>query len=152
MRCYRKILHISYEDHVTNEEVRAKSQQPIGPHEDLLTIVKRRTLQWCGHASHSSGLAGTIWQGTVKREENKADRGRGGKTLGNGEAWGSPSSSEQWRTGENGRNWLRNHLWCPNDPYGEGIDEMMMIMNVIFALSNFKSITLLRFHAKSTLS
>ena len=23
MRCYRKILHISYEDHVTNEEVRA---------------------------------------------------------------------------------------------------------------------------------
>ena len=24
MRCYRKILHISYEDHVTNEEVRAK--------------------------------------------------------------------------------------------------------------------------------
>ena len=24
MRCYRKILHISYKDHVTNEEVRAK--------------------------------------------------------------------------------------------------------------------------------
>ena len=41
MRCYRKILHISYKDHVTNEEVRAKIQQAIGPHEDLLTIVKR---------------------------------------------------------------------------------------------------------------
>ena len=27
MRCYRKILHISYKDHVTNEEVRAKIQQ-----------------------------------------------------------------------------------------------------------------------------
>ena len=26
MRCYRKILHISYKDHVTNEEVRAKIQ------------------------------------------------------------------------------------------------------------------------------
>ena len=24
MRCYSKILHISYKDHVTNEEVRAK--------------------------------------------------------------------------------------------------------------------------------
>ena len=24
MRCYRKILHVSYKDHVTNEEVRAK--------------------------------------------------------------------------------------------------------------------------------
>ena len=45
MRCYRKILHISYKDHVTNEEVRAKIQQVIGPHEDLLTIVKRHKLQ-----------------------------------------------------------------------------------------------------------
>ena len=48
MRCYRKILHISYKDHVTNEKVRAKIQQAIGPHEDLLTIVKRRKLQWYG--------------------------------------------------------------------------------------------------------
>ena len=45
--CYRKILHILYKDHVTNEEVRAKIQQVIGPHKDLLTIVKRRKLQWC---------------------------------------------------------------------------------------------------------
>ena len=42
MRCNRKILHISYNDHVNNEEVRAKIQQAIWPHEDLLTIVKRR--------------------------------------------------------------------------------------------------------------
>ena len=48
-RCYRKILHISYKDHATNEKVRAKIQQAIGPHEDLLTIVKRRNLQWYGH-------------------------------------------------------------------------------------------------------
>ena len=41
MRCYHKILHISNKDHVTNEEARAKIQQAIGPHEDLLTIVKR---------------------------------------------------------------------------------------------------------------
>ena len=39
-RCYRKILLISYKDHVTNEEVCAKIQQAIGPHEDLLTIIK----------------------------------------------------------------------------------------------------------------
>ena len=31
MRCYRKILRISYKDHVTNEEVRAKIMQAIGP-------------------------------------------------------------------------------------------------------------------------
>ena len=60
MRCYRKILHISYKDHVTNEEVHAKIQQAIGPHEDLLTIVKRRKLLWYGHVSRSSGLAKAI--------------------------------------------------------------------------------------------
>ena len=42
IRYYRKILRISYKDHVNNEEVRAKIQRAIGPHEDLLTIVKRR--------------------------------------------------------------------------------------------------------------
>ena len=68
MRCYRKVLRISYKDHVTNEEVRAKIQQAIGPYEDLLTIVKRRKLQWYGHVSCSSGLAKTILQGTVKGE------------------------------------------------------------------------------------
>ena len=57
MRCYRKILHISYKDHGASEEVRAKIQQAI----------KRRKLQWYGHVSRSSGLAKTIFQGTVKR-------------------------------------------------------------------------------------
>ena len=66
MRCYHKILHISYKDHVTNEAVRAKIQQATGPHEDLLTIVKRHKLQWDGHVSHSSGMAKTILQGTLK--------------------------------------------------------------------------------------
>ena len=65
MRCYRKILHISYTD-IINKEVRAKIQQATGPHEDLLTIIKRCKLQWYGHVSRSSGLAKTILQGTVK--------------------------------------------------------------------------------------
>ena len=46
MRCCRKILLISYKDHITNMEVRAKIQQAIGPHKNLLTIVKRCKLQW----------------------------------------------------------------------------------------------------------
>ena len=66
MRRYRKVLRISYKDHVTNEEVRAKIQQATGPHTNLLTIVKRRRLQWYGHVSRSSGLAKTIMQGTAK--------------------------------------------------------------------------------------
>ena len=69
MRCYRLVLRISYKDHVTNEEVRAKIWQAIGPHKDLLTTVKRRKLQWYGHVSRSSSLAKTFLQGTVKGEK-----------------------------------------------------------------------------------
>ena len=65
-KIHYKVQRISYQDHVTNEEVRAKIQQAIGPHEDLLTIVKRRKLQCYGYVFRSSGLAETILQGTVK--------------------------------------------------------------------------------------
>ena len=76
MRWYRKILRISYKDHVTNEEVRAKIQQAIGPHEDFLTFVKRHKLQWYGHVSRSSGLAKTILQGTVKGGRRQGRQGK----------------------------------------------------------------------------
>ena len=50
--------------------------------------------------------------------------GRGGKTTsGNGQEWNSPSPRGQWRTGKDGGNWLRNHLWCPNQPRGYGIND-----------------------------
>ena len=32
-------------------------------------------------------------------------------------------SSYAWRTRKNRGNWLRNHLWCPNGPLGEGTDD-----------------------------
>ena len=77
MRCYRKILRISYKNSVTNEEVRAKIQQAIGPHEDLLTMVKRRKLQWYGHVSRSLGLAKTTLQGTVKGGKSQGRQRKG---------------------------------------------------------------------------
>ena len=61
-----------------------------------------------------------LWKG----DEDKADTGRGGKTTaGNAQAWSLPSPRGQWKTEKNGGNWLRNHLRCPNDPCGQGIDE-----------------------------
>ena len=66
LRFYSKILHISYKDHVTNKEVRAKIQQAIRPHEDLLTVIKRCKVERYGHVSCSSGLDKTILQGMVK--------------------------------------------------------------------------------------
>ena len=81
--CYRKILHISYKDHVTNEVV----QQAIGPREELLTIVKRRKLQWYGHVSRLSSLAKTILQGTRK--------------------WGRRQGRQRKRWEDNTREWTR---------------------------------------------
>ena len=66
MRCLRKLLGITYRDHISNEEVRNRTRQAIWPHEDLLTTVKRRKLKWYGHIARSSGLAKTILQGTVQ--------------------------------------------------------------------------------------
>ena len=119
MRCYHKILRISYKDHVTNEEVRAKIQQAIGSHEDLPTIVKRRKLQWYGHVSFIRSGQNHLARHSEMRKEDKADRGRGEKTTaGNGQAWCSASPRGQWRTGKNGENWWQIYLWCSNDPCG----------------------------------
>ena len=71
MRCYRKILHILYKDHVTNEEVRAKIQQATEPHEDLLTIAKTRKLQWYRHVSRSSGLPNHLARHNVRGKKTR---------------------------------------------------------------------------------
>ena len=105
MRRYRKILHISCKDHVTNMEVRAKIQQAIGPHEDLLTVVKRHKLQWYCHVSSSSGLAKTILQGTVKggrrqgrRRKRWEDNIREWTGLEFGKSQKAVENRENWRT------------------------------------------------------
>ena len=72
MRCFWRLLNITYKDHVRNEEVRNRIQNAIGVHDDLLTMVKKRKLKWYGHTSRSSGIAKIIMQGIVKG----ATRGR----------------------------------------------------------------------------
>ena len=114
------ILRISYKDYATNEEVRAKIQQAIGPHKDFLTIVKSRKLQWYSHGSRSLGLAKTILQGTVKggkRQGRQWKRWKDNMREWTGLEFGKSQRAVE-RTGENGENWLQNHLWCPNDPRG----------------------------------
>ena len=132
MRCYHKKPGISYKDHVTNEEICAKIQRAIGPHKHLLAIVRRCKLQWYGLVSRSSSLAKTILQGTMKGEEDKADRGRVGKTTsGNGQAWFSTSSRGQWRTEKNGGHRMWNHLSCLGDHRSQGMDDDDDTINVI---------------------
>ena len=71
MSCYRRLLNISYKDHLTNEEVRRKIQVAIGECDELLALVKKRKLRWFGHVPRSSGLAKTILHDTVKGKMKK---------------------------------------------------------------------------------
>ena len=45
MRCYRRLLGISYKDRVTNEEVGKSITQHLSHYEELLTTVKKRKLR-----------------------------------------------------------------------------------------------------------
>ena len=70
MRCYWRLLNISYKDHVTKEEVRNRIQNATGVHDDL-TMVKKRKLRWYGHISRSPGMAKIIVQGTSDRSKKE---------------------------------------------------------------------------------
>ena len=74
MRCYRKLLGITYLDRVTNDNVRRMIKEAIRPYDELMSIVKKRKLRWYGHMMRSTGLSKTILQGTVE-----GTRRRGGQ-------------------------------------------------------------------------
>ena len=104
IRCFWKILRISYKDHVTNEAVRNKIKQAIGPYDDLLTTVKKCKLKWYGHVSRSSGPAKTILQGTVRGGTRRS----GKATSKSGQEWSLPTPSGLSRTGKHGESWLES--------------------------------------------
>ena len=103
MRCYRRLLNISYKDHVTNEEVRRKIQTAIGEYDELRTLVKKGKLRWFGHVSRSSGLAKTILQDTVKGNKK---RGRQKKRWeDNIKEWTGMDYASSTRAAENKTRW-----------------------------------------------
>ena len=65
MKCFRRILNITFRDHITNQAVRDRLAPILGNRDDLLTSVKKRKLKWYGHVSRGHGMATTILQGTV---------------------------------------------------------------------------------------
>ena len=116
MRCYRRLLNISYKDHVTNEEVRRKIQAAIGENDELLTLVKKRKLKWFGHVSRFSCLAKTILLGTVKgKRKRDRQKKRWEDSIKARQEWTLPSQLGQPKTGQDGKGLLQIHLWCPDD-------------------------------------
>ena len=104
-------LKTSWSSKRSSSLLKGQIQQANGPHEDLLTIVKRRKLQWYGHGSRSSGLAKTILQDTVKGERRQ-DRQRK-RMEDNIRKWTGLEFVKSQRAVENRENrgnWLRHHV------------------------------------------
>ena len=78
MRCYQRLLNISYKNRVTYEEGCRQNKAAIGEYDELLALVKKRKLKCFGHVSKYPRLAKMI--GTQHRDE-ETDRKIGGKTI-----------------------------------------------------------------------
>ena len=104
------VLSISYKDHVTNEEVHAKIEQAIGPHEDppnqrkeTQTAVILTCLLFISSGQNHLARHSERGEKTKQTEEEVGRRGRGWKTTsGYRQAWSSPSSGEQGKVEETG--------------------------------------------------
>ena len=80
MRYFRKLLGVSYIEHITNDAVRDRIRRAIWLYDDILTTVKKRKFGLGIYVSRSAGLAKTISQGTVHGGRR---RGRQKKRLEN---------------------------------------------------------------------
>ena len=119
MRCHRRLLNISYKNHVTNEEVSRKIQAAIEIYDKLLTQVKKRKLRWFGHVSRASGLQKTILQGTVKGQRK---RGRQKKRwVDNIKEWTGMDFDSTTRAAKNRTRW-KGILVTPTTFPGYGIE------------------------------
>ena len=105
MRCYRRLLGISYKDRVTNVEVEDRIRRAAGPYEELLRTVKKRKLKWFGHVTRSRGLANTILQGTVP---GKRGQGRPRRQWGdNIKEWTGLKFEQLKRRASNRKEWRK---------------------------------------------
>ena len=74
MRCFRKLLGISYRDQITYDAVRDRIRQAVGPYDDILTTVKKCKLKWFGHVFRSGGLQRQLYKEQCKEGEEEADK------------------------------------------------------------------------------
>ncbi|GFO09575.1 endonuclease-reverse transcriptase [Plakobranchus ocellatus] len=80
MRSFRRLLGISYRDHITNEELRRRNRQAVGTHDDLLTVVKQRKLEMVWTCHTITGACQDIvamycaWDETERQVEEKMGR------------------------------------------------------------------------------
>ena len=104
----RRLLGISWREHKTNEYVRKKVEDIVGPQETLLATVKRRKLAWFGHVTRHNSLSKTIMQGTVAGGRR---RGRQRKSWGdNIKEWTAMTTPDLLRAADNRTEWRRKSV------------------------------------------
>ena len=103
MKCFRRILNISYKEHKTNEYVWDKITESAGKQEPLLTTIKKKKMRWFGHVTRHSSLSKTILQGTV---EGGRKRGRQRKIwIDNIKQWSQMDMSTLLTSAQDRRGW-----------------------------------------------
>lgn len=101
MKCYRKILRISWTEHRTNDSV----LEELGVGRTLLNIIKRRKLQYFGHVTRAGNITTHILQGTIN---GRRSRGRPRRRWGDDiREWTGLSLAECTHRARDRRKWRR---------------------------------------------
>ena len=134
IRCLRRLLGISYNDHVTNDEVRRRVNQQVPHYENILTTVKKRKLRWYVHKTRSEALAKTILHGAQSKGRGDG-AGRcisGPTTSGNGQEKASRSPKQLPTTASGGNNWFTVRPACsaPTTLEGYGTSDQWQVSYV----------------------
>ena len=78
MRCFRKLPGISYRDQITNDAVKDRIGQAIGPYDGILTAVKKRKLKWFRRVARSAGHTSQFYHEQCKEGVQEDDKRRVG--------------------------------------------------------------------------
>ena len=103
MKCFRRLLGISYREHKTNEFVCQQILACVGKYQLLLPTIKRRKFCWFGHVVRNKSLSKTILQGYT---EGSRSRGRQRRLwVDNLKDWSGKSVDYLTRLAENRPRW-----------------------------------------------
>ena len=105
MKCFRRLLGISYKEHKTNKFVIQQITSLAGHYEPLLTTIKRRKFCWFGHVTRGNTLSKTVLQGFTSGSRARGRQRR--LWIDNLKDWSGKSLEELTRLAEN------RQLWYP---------------------------------------
>ena len=106
MKCFRRMLGISYRERKTNEYVNMQVRSLAAPVKPLLTTVKRRKFQWFGHVIRSTNrnsLSKTILQGSTNGSRARGRQRR--LWTDNLKVWSGKTLDQLIRLSENRNVW-----------------------------------------------